>query len=363
VNVVGNGSVSLNPAGGVYDAGTVVELTAVPASGWQFSGWSGDLSGAANPTSITMDGDKTVMATFTQAPVTQYTLTVNVVGNGSVSLNPAGGVYDAGTVVELTAVPASGWQFSGWDGDLSGTANPALITMDGDKTVTATFVQQPVGGGVVVYEETQSGGSTSSSSVATSGSLTGVSGDLYLAAIATKPDVGVQGVSGLGLAWSRVNAQCAGRDQTAVEVWMAQGTPSGNGSVSATLWDVPSNAVIAVSRYSGVDGTDPVGNLVSGNTNGVEGACSGGVDSGSYAFDLATTVDGAVVFGAVAMRHRDHFPGTGYTERVEYHLGSGGNVAGVATEDQVINLASAVTLDGTFDGNVDWAVVGLTIHP
>ena len=43
----------------------------------------------------------------------QYTLTVNTVGSGSVTLNPAGGTYDEGTVVALTAQAASGWQFRG----------------------------------------------------------------------------------------------------------------------------------------------------------------------------------------------------------------------------------------------------------
>ena len=71
---------------------------------------------------------------------TQYTLTVNPVGNGSVTLDPAGGVYTGGAEVELTAVADPGWAFSGWSGDLSGSTNPETITMHGDKTVTATFV-------------------------------------------------------------------------------------------------------------------------------------------------------------------------------------------------------------------------------
>jgi lysyl endopeptidase len=138
-NTVGNGSITLNPPGGIYDEGTVVTLTAVPASGWQFDGWSGDLSGTANPTTITMNSNKNVTATFSEIIVPQYTLTVNIVGQGGVTLNPPGGVYDEGTVVTLTATPASGWQFNNWSGDLSGTQNPATITMNSNKTVTANF--------------------------------------------------------------------------------------------------------------------------------------------------------------------------------------------------------------------------------
>jgi uncharacterized repeat protein (TIGR02543 family) len=142
VNTVGNGNVTLNPDGGTYDDGTNVTLTANPDSGWEFAGWSGDLSGDANPENITIDADKTVTATFTEIPV-QYSLTVNTVGNGNVTLNPDGGTYDDGTNVTLTANPDSGWEFAGWSGDLSGDANPENITIDADKTVTATFTEIP----------------------------------------------------------------------------------------------------------------------------------------------------------------------------------------------------------------------------
>jgi len=138
-NVVGNGSISLNPPGGTYCEGTEVTLTAVPDAGWQFDGWSGDLSGTANPTTITMGSNKNVTATFSQLPVNQYSLTFNTTGQGSVTLNPPGGVYDEGTVVTLTAVPDSGWQFDNWSGDLSGSTNPTTITMNANKTVTANF--------------------------------------------------------------------------------------------------------------------------------------------------------------------------------------------------------------------------------
>jgi uncharacterized repeat protein (TIGR02543 family) len=141
VTTVGQGSVTLDPPGGTYPDGTVVTLTAVPDAGWGFTGWSGDLSGSTNPTTITMNSNKNVTATFTQVP--QYTLTVTTVGQGSVTLDPPGGVYNEGTVVTLTAVPDSGWAFDGWSDDLSGTQNPTTITMDSNKTVTATFVEAP----------------------------------------------------------------------------------------------------------------------------------------------------------------------------------------------------------------------------
>lgn len=64
VNVSGSGSVQISPDQPYYDTGTVVTLTAVPEPFWQFSNWSGNLSGSNNPETITMDASKTVTANF-----------------------------------------------------------------------------------------------------------------------------------------------------------------------------------------------------------------------------------------------------------------------------------------------------------
>jgi predicted glutamine amidotransferase len=139
VNTVGSGSVSISSAEATYMSGTVVTLTAVPESGWYFSGWSGDLSSIANPDTVEMTGDKVVTATFTTEQ--QFTLTVNTVGSGSMTKDPDQATYAEDTDVTLEAIPATGWSFDGWSGDLSGKTNPAVITMTSAKTVTATFTQ------------------------------------------------------------------------------------------------------------------------------------------------------------------------------------------------------------------------------
>jgi uncharacterized repeat protein (TIGR02543 family) len=133
-NVVGSGTITRNNAG-PYNYGDVVQLTAVPATGWSFSGWTGDLTGSTNPANITISGNMSVTAIFTQDV---YTLTTNVVGSGSVTRNNTG-PYHYGDVVQLTAVPATGWSFLAWSGDLSGSVNPTTITINGNKSVTATF--------------------------------------------------------------------------------------------------------------------------------------------------------------------------------------------------------------------------------
>ncbi|RPH91923.1 MAG: hypothetical protein EHM72_18185, partial [Calditrichaeota bacterium] len=148
-----HGSIVLAPPGGVYSSGTVVTLTPVDDFGFNFSSWSGDLSGSQSPATIIMDSDKSVTANFVQVPT--YTVTANAV-NGSIELDPAGGVYETGTDVMARALPDFGYKFSGWSGDLYGIENPAKITMDSDKNIRAAFAY--VGGGTVVFA-TNCGGS------------------------------------------------------------------------------------------------------------------------------------------------------------------------------------------------------------
>ena len=140
VSVTGSGSVS--PSGGAYASGASVSLTATPNTGWTFARWEGDLSGSDNPATITMNGNRTVTAVFEEEAVMTYTLSVSVTGNGSVS--PNSGAFDDGETVSLTATPDDGWQFARWEGDLSGSDNPATITMSADRTVTAVFEAIPV---------------------------------------------------------------------------------------------------------------------------------------------------------------------------------------------------------------------------
>jgi hypothetical protein len=71
----------------------------------------------------------------------KYALTVETNGTGSVTLDPDGGLYNAGTTVTLTAVPGTGWKFDSWTGDASGSQNPTDIVMHEDKTVTVLFTQ------------------------------------------------------------------------------------------------------------------------------------------------------------------------------------------------------------------------------
>ena len=128
---------SVSPVGGTYDEGTSVTLTAIPASGYRFDHWSGDVSGNVTSVTITMNTNKSVTATFIKV----YTLTTSVSPAEGGSVSPSSGTYDEGTSVILTAIPASGYRFDHWSGDVSGNVTSVTITMNANKNVTATFIK------------------------------------------------------------------------------------------------------------------------------------------------------------------------------------------------------------------------------
>jgi hypothetical protein len=231
VTISGQGTVSNSPNKTQYNHNENVTLTASPSAGYRFDRWEGALSGSTNPSALTMNGDKTVTAYFTQTTetvsipttptgastgkvgqsltyttggstsnlghaveyrfdwgdgsfsnwgstsqnhiyttvgafsvkaqarcqshtgvvsdwsgtkgiaVAGHTLNVNISGQGTISKSPNKAQYNHNENVTLTATPSAGYQFDRWEGSLSGSANPATLTMNGDKTVTAFFTQ------------------------------------------------------------------------------------------------------------------------------------------------------------------------------------------------------------------------------
>lgn len=85
-----------------------------------------------------------------------HTLTVFVSGNGSVTLNPTGGTYAAGTSVTLTAFPGEDWEFEFWEGQASGSSNPTKVVVNSNTSVTAVFVALSGGNGPNLTVDTNS---------------------------------------------------------------------------------------------------------------------------------------------------------------------------------------------------------------
>jgi len=147
----GNGSVKeeLVSAGrGDYSSGSVVKLTAVPDTGYYFTGWSGDITGTDNPIDITVGSEKEITATF---EILVLDLEVIVKGEGQVSQAIVEGTgaenenrstvtqYEYGTIVELTPTPSDGMAFISWSGDYLGEEDPLQLTMTESTSIQANF--------------------------------------------------------------------------------------------------------------------------------------------------------------------------------------------------------------------------------
>ncbi|MBS0661672.1 MAG: hypothetical protein JSR48_00280 [Verrucomicrobia bacterium] len=130
-NAGAGGSVS---AGGTWDAGTVVTVTATPDATHDFAGWSGDVAGLANPVSLTLDRDRTVQANFSAK---QFALVTGASAGGSVT---PGGTFPYGTSVAVSATPDATHRFAGWSGDASGVSPGIVVTVLGPMSVQAVFV-------------------------------------------------------------------------------------------------------------------------------------------------------------------------------------------------------------------------------
>src|SRR5206468_2872650 len=129
-----------------YSYNTTVTLTATPALGSAFTGWSGGGCTGTGPCTVTLTAATAVTATFT--PTFVLTVSKPGAGAGTVSSTPAAidcgptctATFVSGTVVTLTATPAAGSVFTGWSGGTCSGTDSCVVTVTAATTVTPTFV-------------------------------------------------------------------------------------------------------------------------------------------------------------------------------------------------------------------------------
>lgn len=174
LGITGNGAVTSQPAGincttncsTDFAQGTVLTLTAAPGAGHSFTEWTGACTGTSSCV-VTMDQARAVGTTFTPV-VSQpnYGLALTIAGSGAVTSQPAGincpttcsADFPAGTVLTLSAAPASGQSFAGWTGACTGAAASCSVTLSQARSVSASF--SPVAGVDFALNVTASGGGT-----------------------------------------------------------------------------------------------------------------------------------------------------------------------------------------------------------
>lgn len=142
IEPAGSGAADLSPD--VYGNGDRVTVTAIPASGkYAFAGWTGAVTDTANPTTVTMDKNKTLTAKFLEKFA--VTAAADPLEGGVVSRAPDSAYYAPNSGVALSALVNPGYKFLGWEGDTALAADKALFTyrVTKDVTFTAKFQEMP----------------------------------------------------------------------------------------------------------------------------------------------------------------------------------------------------------------------------
>jgi len=242
-----------------FNPGTLVTLSATPALGDAFSGWTGACFGQGVCV-ITMDAAKNVTALFqstspTPTP-TPIGLSVAIAGSGAITSIPQGinctsnsGVcnssFDAGTLVTLSPAPSTGYKFDGWFGGCTGSG-PCVVTADVAKSVTATFVPlspifnkldvaKPIGG------------------IVTSSPLGINCGSVCTYSFSNETTVGLTASADIGYVFSGWAGDCSGASECKLAM-------SSNHNVSANFTVTPTARKLLVSKFgNGTIASTPTG--------------------------------------------------------------------------------------------------------
>jgi len=166
-----------------YSAGTLLQVTATPAVGYEFAGWTGEYSGAANPLSVQMDGFRSVTAIFHKTGAPTVTVTTNppgypvfgdqVQGPGPQSFEwAAGSTHTIGARALIQVTDSSRYIFSSWSdgGPLSHAittgSSPGIYTANLLAQVKLSITTSPPGGGAVTLSRGSDGWVDQASTVA-----------------------------------------------------------------------------------------------------------------------------------------------------------------------------------------------------
>jgi len=132
-----------------FPAGTLVTLTATPASGSVFAGWSGE-GCSTGSCQVTMDASRAVAASFDFVEPC-HLLTLAKQGQGAdpvaepaASADCPSGRYHAGESIQLSAQPAAGWVVDGWVGtaDDTSTSQVNQLTMpESDHAASVVYAE------------------------------------------------------------------------------------------------------------------------------------------------------------------------------------------------------------------------------
>ncbi len=378
---------STSPAVGahVYATGSVVPISATPASNYHFVNWTGGPVVDSNvaSTSITMDADYTITANFA---LDLKTLTF-AAGTGGTITAPAGlspQNYDYGTVVSITAVASSGYHFANWSGDVGTVANvnaaSTTITMSGDYAITANFAA----GELVTLDGIVSSGTGAPTASSVSFSHTTGTGTNRLMLVGVSWNCGGTTNSTISSATFTPSGGSA-LDLTLVltqqYTWQANtyrytaiysllNPPSGvTGQINITFSTAVSNGIIAgAANFAGVDQTTPLG-----TPNGAVGTGTSTSGTPNPSVTLTGLTGDELVFDSVFMGASS----TSHTMTADSGQTELWNILGYSSSSTSFNMrgsastkqatGASATMSWTTGGYgttaTRWAIAAVPIHP
>lgn len=151
-----HGSITLSPDDGVYKSGTTVYAYARPDYGFQFTGWTGDITETNKLASIIVTENTSLTAHFNVDPEATFSeLNISPTPHhGTLQLDPPGFIsgtthkYEPGTSVTVTAIPDPGYELVSWDADFSTVPATDLSftsNIESDQIISASFKKSPEG--------------------------------------------------------------------------------------------------------------------------------------------------------------------------------------------------------------------------
>ncbi len=370
-------TMAVNPGGGgtidplagphTYPEGTVVDITAAPAVGYVFSGWTGDVADPNDATTtVTMDADKTVTANFTAQ---NYDLTMAVSPSGGGTTTPAVGItsHGARSVVDITATPNTGYLFDSWTGDVADPNDPSTsVTMDGNKTVTANFTAIPPG--TVVPDGTPSYGTGAPNTSSITFAHTSGTGNDRLLLVGISWNCGQTTRSILSITWN-------GTPLTEVKTQLGYDTDNPRYSAIYKLLNPPAGvtadvvitfsgavtngAIAGAANFASVDQTTPLGTPAGDGSTTSDPTADvdvTGLTGNELVFDN--------VFIGSSSASTTFTPGAGQSQLWQvngYASSSSFNSMGAASTEQA--TGTTVTMSWTTTTNARWAIVAVPIRP
>jgi len=262
VTRTGNGSVGSAPAGiscgttcsATFAAGTSVTLTATPAAGSVFTGWSGGGCSGTGTCTLTVATATTVSAAFAPAPVAVTVVRAGL-GNGSVASAPAGitcgttcsASFPWGSPVVLTATPSGGSVFGGWSGGGCSGTGTCTVTPTSATTVTATFASSATVGLTV----TVSGGGTGTVTSAPAGVTCSL---VCTATFAMGTSVALTATPGAGSAFTGWSGACSGSASCTVVLDQARAVTARFSRVLTDPTLTPLSSVVRAAHFTELRG-------------------------------------------------------------------------------------------------------------